>query len=360
MRAANLFGTITLGVAILALSGCGLHKGACGSDKAKTLVTKAIGDEVDKAVPTKIQSETPAPPQPVAIKPLSVNADPNAPAPDVTPAVVPPPPPAPPVAHSAIRRLIDGIVVTIDDIRTNGSVGGKTACSASVSLRFPVAVLNAADAERRTANQSSLSELADAGQIDAHGDTYVAQVNYNVQETDDKSKLFTEVEKFNKLYDFAAEVVTANLIRPLVDTAQAANRTTQAAATAAQTELKAANLNAAKTNLQLAVQTINAVWQSIDPPVKQRLLPLQKAWWKQAVAQCKVDAAGTSTDPMVVAANEAECQAKANQQRASWLGQFRGAGGQGEAQNAPGQGAQGQGALGQSGGQSGGQPIPGF
>ena len=356
MRAANLFGTITLGVAILALSGCGLHKGACGSDEAKTLVTKAIADEVDKAVPGKIQSETPPPPQPVANPALANPADPNAPAPVVAaPIVAPLAPPAPPVAHGAIRRLIDGIVVTIDDIRTNGSVGGKTACSASVSMRFPVAVLNAADAERRAANQTSLSELADAGQIDAHGDTYVAQVNYNVQETDDKSKLFTEVEKFNKLYDFAAEVVSANLIRPLVDSAQAANRTTQAAATAAQSELKAANLNAAKTDLQLAVQTINAVWQSIDPPVKQRLLPLQKAWWKQAVAQCKVDAAGTSTDPMVVSANEAECQAKANQQRASWLGQFRGAGGQGEAQGAPGQSA-----TGQTGGQSGSQPIPGF
>ena len=258
-----------------------------------------------------------------------------------------PPPPAPAVSHSAIRRLIDGIVVTIDDIRTNGSVGGKTACSASVSLRFPVAVLNAADAERRAANQSALSELADADAVDVHGDTYVAQVNYNVQETDDKSKLFAEVEKFNKLYDFAAEVVTANLIRPLVDTAQAANRTAQAAANAAQTELKTANLNAAKTDLQLAVQTINAVWQSIDPAVKQRLLPLQKAWWKQAVAQCKVDAAGTSTDAMVIAATEAECQAKANQQRASWLGQFRGAGGQGDAQ----------GLSGQAGGQAGGPTL---
>ena len=254
-------------------------------------------------------------------------ADPNLPAvfapPPQQPAPQVAPVPAPVIPHGAIRRLIDGIIVTIEDIRTNGSVGGKTACSASVSLRFPVALLNAADAERSAANQSSLSELADNGEIDAKGDTYVAQVNYNVQETDDKSKMFVEVEKFNKLYDFAAEVVTANLIRPLIDSAQAASRQVQAAANAAQTQLKSANLNAAKTDLQLGVQTINAVWNSIDPQVRQRLLPLQKAWWQQAVAQCKVDAAGTSTDPMVVAANEAECQAKANQQRASWLGQFR-------------------------------------
>ena len=342
MRAAKVFTTTTLCALVLALSGCGRHQGACGSDEAKTLVTKAIADEVDKAVPGKIQSETPqpvqAPSNPVLANPAVANSlDTNAPAPLAIPA---PPPPAPAVSHSAIRRLIDGIVITIDDIRTNGSVGGKTACSASVSLRFPVAVLNAADAERRAANQTSLSELADAGAIDAHGDTYVAQVNYNIQETDDKSKLFAEVEKFNKLYDFGAEVVTANLIRPLVDSAQAANRTVQAAANAAQTELKTANLNAAKTDLQLAVQTINAVWNSIDPSVKQRLLPLQKAWWKQAVAQCKVDAAGTSTEAVVIAANEAECQAKANQNRASWLSQFRGAGGQGDGQNTPGQSAQ--------------------
>ena len=345
MLAARLYGTTILGAAVLALSGCGLHKGVCGADEAKTLLTRAIADQVDRAVPGKIQAETPAPPPPAANPALANPSDGNPPVPFVAQMV-----PPPTVPHGAIRRLIDGITVTIDDIRTNGSVGGKTACSASVSLRFPVAVLNAADAERRTANLSSLGELADAGEIDAHGDTYVAQVNYNVQETDDKSKLFVEVEKFNKLYDFAAEVVTANLIRPLVDSAQAAARSVQAAASAAQTELKAANLNAAKTDLQLAVQTINAVWQSVDPQVKQRLLPLQKAWWKQAVAQCKVDAAGTSTDPMVVAANEAECQAKANQQRASWLGQFRGAGGQND------QGT----AAGPLGGQGGGQAGPPF
>ena len=351
MRAATLFGTTTLlrapllrasllSAAVLALAGCGHHSEACGADEAKTLVTKAIAEEIDKAVPGKIQSETPPPP-PAPVPSADPGADPGAAGMTgqfVAP-VAPPAPPAPPsVTHGTIRRLVDGIVVAIDDIRTNGSVGGKTACSASVSLRFPVAVLNAADAERRAANQTSLSELADAGEIDAKGDTYVAQVNYNIQETDDKSKLFAEVEKFNKLYDFAAEVVTANLIRPIVDSAQAANRSAQAAANAAQSELKAANLNAAKTDLQLAVQTINAVWQSLDPTVKQRLLPLQKAWWKQAVAQCKVDSAGTSTEPMVVAANEAECQAKANQQRASWLGKFRGAGGPGDAQSAQGQG----------------------
>ena len=66
MRAATFFGTITLGTAVLALSGCGLHKGPCGSDDAKTLLSKAIADEIDKAVPGKIQSETPAPPPPHA------------------------------------------------------------------------------------------------------------------------------------------------------------------------------------------------------------------------------------------------------------------------------------------------------
>ena len=355
MRPTAFLRTFILAGMALALAGCGLTKGACGSDNAKDLLAKAIKDEIDKEVPGKITAETPPPPQnPLAPNPLAQN--PLTPNPLVQPnpvaanpvganpagqAVVPPPP-APSIPHGTIRRLIDAIVVTIDDIRTNGSVGGKSSCSASVSLRFPVAALNAADAARREANLSALSELADSGEIDAKGDTYVAQVNYNVQETDDKSKLFAEVEKANKLYDFAAEVVTANLLKPVVDQAQQANKTIQAAANAAQTELKTANLNAAKTDLQLAVQTINAVWNAVDPQVRRRLLPLQKAWWQQAVAQCKVDAAGSSTDPMVVSATETECQAKANLERATWLGQFRGPQGAGQGD---GQGGQANSAL---------------
>lgn len=339
MRPSVILRTTSLICLALALSGCGLTNGACGSDNAKDQVSKAIKDEIDKLVPGKISAETPQPPQnplsqPMANGGFTNGATANGPATNgmggnpilANPAGQPvmiPPPPAPSVPHGAIRRLIDAIAITIDDIRTNGSVGGKSACSASVSLRFPVAVLNTADAERHEANLSALSELADAGEIDAKGDTYVAQVNYNIQETDDKSKLFAEVEKFNKLYDFAAEVVTANLVKPVVDQTEQANKSIQAAASAAQTELKTANLNAAKTDLQLAVQTINAVWNAIDPQVRHRLLPLQKAWWQQAVAQCKVDAAGASTDPMEVAATEAECQAKANQDRATWLNQFR-------------------------------------
>ena len=341
MRPTAFLRTLTLASMALALTGCGLTKGACDTDNAKDLLAKAIKDEIDKEVPGKITAETPPPPQnPLAQAPLTPNPLVQADAIVANPAgqaVIVPPPPAPVIPQGTIRRLIDAIVVTIEDIRTNGSVGGKSSCSASVSLRFPVATLNTADAARREANLSALSELADSGQIDAKGDTYVAQVNYNVQETDDKSKLFAEVEKANKLFDFAAEVVTANLLKPVVDQAQQTNKTIQAAANAAQTELKTANLNAAKTDFQLSVQTINAVWNAVDPQVRHRLLPLQKAWWQQAVAQCKVDAAGASTDPMVVSATETECQAKANLERATWLGQFRGPQGAGQSDGQGGQ-----------------------
>ena len=336
MRAYSYLGRSTaIGAAIaltLVLTACGHHDGgACGTDDAKALAAKAIKDEIDKQVPDKIKAETPAPPSAAPVQ-MGVQMGPGLAGPvQPLPAQTIAPPPV--IPHGTIHRLLDAIAITIDDIRTNGSVGGKTACSASLSIRFPMAQLNTADATRREASQTSLSDLADGGEIEAHGDTYVGQINYNVQQTDDKSKTFAEVEKFNKLYDFAAEVITGNIIKPAVDQAQQASKTIQAAASAAQTELKSANLNSAKTDLQLAVQTINAVWNSVDPQVRQRLLPLQKAWWKQAVAQCKVDAAGASTEPMVMAATEAECEAKANQDRATWLGQFRAPGeGQGEAQ----------------------------
>ena len=129
--------TSLLGLA-LALSACGLTNGSCGSDNAKEQVSKAIKDEIDKLVPGKITAETPQPPQPPQIMAKGPMANGQGGNPIMAnpagQAVMLPPPPPPSVPHGEIRRLIDAIVVTIDDIRTNGSVGGKSACSASVPL----------------------------------------------------------------------------------------------------------------------------------------------------------------------------------------------------------------------------------
>lgn len=50
--------------------------------------------------------------------------------------------------------------------------------------------------------------------------------------------------------------------------------------------------------------------------MRQRVLPMQRAWIKRKDAECKIEAANTSTDPTEREAARLQCQARFNNQRA--------------------------------------------
>ena len=133
------------------------------------------------------------------------------------------------------------------------------------------------------------------------------------------------------MFDFAAEVLASGLLRASTDDSQRAEAQAEAQQTAEQNaaldEQRAANLASAKTDNQLAVQTIGATWQALAGATRQRLLPQQRAWIAKKNADCKVEAAAASIDPNDKEIARLNCDTRMTQERLPWLANFRDEGG---------------------------------
>lgn len=146
---------------------------------------------------------------------------------------------------------------------------------------------------------NSVSDLADDRDVERHADSFTSTIDFNVQPTDDGSKVFAETESGNNIFGFAAELLSSSLMRSAVEDRQ---REQQAAADRASAEQDAAlaeqrnaNVAAARTENQIANQTINALWKALPGTARSQLLPLQRVWVSKKAADCAVEAAAVST-----------------------------------------------------------------
>lgn len=234
------------------------------------------------------------------------------------------------VSLSKIRAAIAQLVIGIDDIRTSKEDPNSTKrfCTGTLKIRFPGDTLSDADSARANNGLGSVSDLADSNDIERHADSFTAAIEFNVQPTDAGDKVFAETESGNNMFSFAAQVLASGLMNASIADAKHAQQQAadQQAANqnAALGEQRNANLASAKTDNQLAVQTIAAVWKSLAPATRARLLPLQKAWIRKKDADCQVEAASASTDPTDMEVAKLACDTRAEQERTSWLQPYRG------------------------------------
>jgi uncharacterized protein YecT (DUF1311 family) len=237
------------------------------------------------------------------------------------------------VSLSKIRAAIGQLVIAIDDIRTSKEDPNSTKrfCTGTLKVRFATDALADADRTRETAGLNTVSALADAADVERHADSFTTAIEFNVQPTDDGEKVFAETESGNNMFDFAAEVLASGLLRASTENNQREQAQAQAQQTAEQTvalgEQRAANLASAKTDNQLAVQTIGATWQALAAATRQRLLPQQRAWIAKKSADCKVEAASASIDLNDKEIARLNCDTRITQERLTWLGNFRDEGG---------------------------------
>jgi uncharacterized protein YecT (DUF1311 family) len=232
---------------------------------------------------------------------------------------------------SKIRAAIAQLVITIEDIRTSKEDPNSTKrfCTGTVKVRFPAAVLDDAEKTREAAQAGTISELADNSGVDRAADTFSTPLEFNVQPTDSGDKVFAEVESGNPIFKFTSDVVASSLLRSTVENAKREQDQAVAAQTAAEnaaiTEQRNANLNAAKTENQLAAQTINATWNAISSDMRGQILPLQRAWVRKKAADCRVESAAASTDPTEIEVARLACDTRVTQDRIRWLNQYRSA-----------------------------------
>jgi uncharacterized protein YecT (DUF1311 family) len=73
---------------------------------------------------------------------------------------------------------------------------------------------------------------------------------------------------------------------------------------------------------KLSEQTINATWNAIDQETRSQILDVQRAWIKAKAANCNIQAASASTDPILKETARLACDTSANQARIVWLKQY--------------------------------------
>ena len=289
-------GIILLALAAISLSGCDKVANQCSTDDAKSVITDLIKDDVQK----------------LAGKMLNGN-DPNGEG---------------AIAPSTIRATINKLVFSISDIRTvkNDTESTSKDCKGSIEVKIPVEIINDANAARQNLSKNDVRSFADVSGLKVNVDKFTVELAYKVQPTDDGKKIHGETEVGTPFISFVSEVVANQLASAVIQQAQMKQKQDEeqqaAQQNAATEDQRKAGLQYAQAEYKLAIQTINAVWQSVDQDVRSQMLPLQKAWVKKTDADCRVEAAGASIDPTEIETGRLTCLARENKSRADYLRQY--------------------------------------
>jgi uncharacterized protein YecT (DUF1311 family) len=280
---------------IVALSGCSVLKGGtavdCGSPDSRDVTLSIARDQITKLTGTTEGGE-------------------------------------PGLSKSKIRAAVQQLVLTLEDIRTTKKDPNSTKrfCTGTLKLVVPAEMIRDAETARELANESTLSDLADASNVDASANAFKSELTFNVQPTDEGDKVFSEIEGGDPTFSFFSELLKDTLLKNQVVEAKAtADRMAAEKAAAEQsaaTEQRAAALNEAQTENKLAVQTINAVWRSIPSETRQQLLAMQLAWGRKKDADCRVEASSSSTNEDELNENRLRCDTRIQNERASYLKQY--------------------------------------
>jgi len=227
--------------------------------------------------------------------------------------------------EAKIKATVAQIKILIEDIRTTkkDEASTKRGCAATVKLVLPLNMI--ADAEKfHTNNQlQSISSLTDAVGLQRSADSYTHQLTYSVQPTDDKKKVYGEVEAFGPVANALGEIIAAHMVLPMIE----ANQQSEATAAAAQQALldqqtkaqSQADLELATAENKLAIQAYSEVWKSLPDTVRAQNVEIQRAWAKKKTADCNIKAAETSTDPLIKEAARLRCETEQTQGRVEEL-----------------------------------------
>ncbi|HEX4695745.1 lysozyme inhibitor LprI family protein [Sphingomonas sp.] len=293
-----MFRHITVfGIAMLCLAGCQRQPVQCTAESAQSTVVDLVKEQLEKSVSGKVRNET-------------GNRS---------------------VSLSKIRAAIAQLVIAVDDIRTSKEDPNSTKrfCTGTLKVRFPTEMIADADKARADAQLNTVADLADSNDIEQNADRFSASLDFNIQPTDDGSKVFAEAESGNNMFTFAGDVVAAGLMRSSIEDAQRQEQQAKdqqaAVENAALVEQRNANLESAKTDNQLAEQALTAVWRSLNPDTHGQLLPVQRTWIRKKDADCRVEAASASTDPTEMEIARLNCDTRVSQERTQWLQPYRSA-----------------------------------
>ena len=238
---------------------------------------------------------------------------------------------------STLRATAAAAKVALSAVRTTQDDPNSTKefCAATITVTLGDALVQRAEEARSLAGVNDVGELAAQYDVDKRANNFSTSFEYTVQPTDDGETLLAEFGGDVPIFRALGQVVAASFQSDGLLNARAEGQASEAQARreedrargdelAALAEQGAATLSEAKAENDLAVQRINAVWNSLTSARQDELRPLQRAWIKRKTADCKVEAAGTSLDAKIRGANQLRCESRLTGEREAFLTQNSG------------------------------------
>ncbi len=234
-----------------------------------------------------------------------------------------------------LRTAISRVKVSLDKVRTtrDDPESSRKFCSARIIVKLPESVKDGVRATRAIAELGDINELARVNQVRRNGSSFETSFEFAVQPTDDGKDVVAEFENDEQIMPFLTEMFTSYALTDVIRNAQIKEKREVADSEREEKiaeqqldqalgEQAFAELAEAKAENRLAVQRINAVWQSIPDAARAELLDIQRAWIKKTTAACKVEAAGTSEFANAREAVRLKCETRAQAERIRILSQY--------------------------------------
>lgn len=232
---------------------------------------------------------------------------------------------APLASASKIRATVAQIKILFDDVRTTKKDPDSTKrfCEGTMKVVLPLGMLSDADKAREATDMSTVKVLTEGAGFEQNANVLSHPISFSVQPTDDKKKVFGEIEDPGSEFAALGELIASHLLLP---TFQAQQQSAVAKAQAEQTALaeqaalqSQADLEMAKGENNLATQRINEIWRAIPDYSRAEILDIQRAWIKKKTADCNIKAAETSTDPSAKEAARLRCDTEVTNSRSTEL-----------------------------------------
>lgn len=234
----------------------------------------------------------------------------------------------PVLSKSKVRATVRQLALTMEDVRTTKDDPNSTKqfCTGQLKAVVPADVVQDANNTRQLAGLNSVEEMADNANVEANANAFTADIDFNIQPTDDGGKIYSQLESGDEAIGFLAQVVKSHLLKSVyADTKAEQDRLEAerlAAETAAMTEANVAILEEAQAENKLAIETINAVWKAIPNETRSRLQPIQKAWIKKKDIMCRLEATSSASSEEDLRVAQLKCDTREQNSRAESLRQY--------------------------------------
>ncbi|WP_374240563.1 hypothetical protein [Zoogloea sp.] len=232
------------------------------------------------------------------------------------------------------RALVSLLNIDFVHVRTTKKDPNSTKrfCEAEMKVIIPVDVAEAADKVRKSLGYPNIVTYAAALDVKYEAGAAFGDIEYSAQPTDDGNTVYVSTAKKNKSVDLVTEVIAANLVKPLIEAAEAKKVKEQADEQARlakiaqerqelEKEQDRLRLEKAQSGIKEANDQINVVWNGATSDFRKTALPEQRIWLKERDLECreKANAVGegaSETDREVVRLN---CETEMTVARTSLL-----------------------------------------